>query len=333
MQAVHESLHGRCTEAQSETGTMARKPRIHFNGAVYHVILRGLDGKPIFRNVADRRAWEALVGEGCERFGHRLHAFCWMKDHVQMAVQIDEAPLSKIMQNLSFRYTRHFNKQHGEEGPLFHGRYKAILIDPDEYLDDLVRFIHNAPVRGGAAKTAEAYRWSSHSSYTGDVERPWVGTETVLRHFGKTDRSAVPAFERFVAAGRDEGDRPDLMRGTDGGRLLGNARFAKKALKPPKPVEKPMTLTQLVRHVCREEGVKEAALKNESRARRESQIRQIITYLATELGIASLTALADRFNRDLTTMSRNQRYFRDRLVEDDALAKRVRRLRRQVLAA
>ena len=311
---------------------MARKPRIHFRGAFYHVILRGLDGKSVFRGVADRRAWEALVEEGCERFGHRVHAFCWMKDHVQMVVQVADAPLSKIMQNLSFRYTRHFNKQHGEEGPLFHGRYKAILIDPEEYLNDLVRFIHNSPVRGGAAKSAADYRWSSHASYLGDDERGWVTTETVLSSFGKSARTAVPAFARFVDAGRGESDRPDLMRGTDGGRLLGGARFARKALKPPKPVIKPMTLTQLVRLVCREEGVKEAALKNESRARRESQIRQIITYLATELGIASLTALARRFNRDLTTMSRNQRYFRDRLGDDTELQRHVRRLRRMVLA-
>jgi len=311
---------------------MARKPRIHFSGAVYHVLLRGLDGKPVFRTVADRRAWEALVEEGCERFGHRVHAFCWMKDHVQMAIQVADAPLSKIMQNLSFRYTRHFNKRHGEEGPLFHGRYKAILIDPDEYLNDLVRFIHNNPVRNGVAKSAADYRWSSHQSYVGGDARSWVTTEAVLESFGKSRRSAVTGFARFVDAGRDERERQDLMRGTDGGRLLGGARFARKALKPPKPVAKPMTLTQLVRLVCREEGVKEAALKDESRARRESQIRQIITYLATEFGIASLTALAGRFNRDLTTMSRNQRYFRERLAEDTELQRRVRALRRRVLA-
>jgi len=312
---------------------MARKPRIHFSGAVYHVVLRGLDGTTIFKNVSDRRAWESLVEEGCERFGHRVHAFCWMKDHVQMAIQVADAPLSKIMQNLSFRYTRHFNKQHGTEGPLFHGRYRAILIDPDEYLNDLVRYIHNNPVRNGVAKAAKDYKWSSHLTYLGDTTRDWVSTDTVLSTFGKSPRASVTAFGKFVDAGRDEQERVDLMRGSDGGRLLGNARFAKKALKPPKVVEKPMTLPQLVRLVCKEEGVKEAALKNESRARRESQIRQIITYLATELGIANLTALADRFNRDLTTMSRNQRYFRDRLDDDTELTKRVRALRRQVLTA
>lgn len=311
---------------------MARKPRIHFSGAVYHVILRGLDDKAVFKGVADRRAWEALVVEGSERFGHKIHGFCWMKDHVQFAIEVADAPLSKIMQNLSFRYTRYFNKQHNTTGALFHGRYKAILIDPDVYLNELVRFIHNNPVRSGQSKTANDYKWSSHLSYLGEDDRDWVTTSRVLSTFGKTARGSVPKFTKYVEAGKSEGERPDLMRGTDGGRLLGDARFAKKALKPPKTVARPMSLSQLVKLVCKEESIKEAELKNASRARRESSIRQTITYLAMELDIASLTALADRFNRDLTTMSRNQRYYRDRLVEDADLQKRVKQLRKLVMA-
>ena len=180
------------------------------------------------------------------------------------------------------------------------------------------------------AKSAADYKWSSHRVYVGTEEQDWVTTDTVLGTFGKTSKTAVKNFARFVDAGRDEGDRPDLMRGSDGGRLLGSAKFAKKALKPRKAPVRTVTLNQLVKTICKEEGVKEAVLKNESRARRESQIRQTITYLATELDVASLTALADRFNRDLTTMSRNQRYFRDRLVDDGELAKHVKRLRRVV---
>ncbi len=312
---------------------MARKPRIHFKGAVYHVLLRGLEDRPVFRGVADRRTLEALVAEGTERFDHSVHAFCWMPDHVQLAVEVAEAPLSRVMQNLSFRYTRHYNSQHGEDGPLFHGRYKAIVVDPDEYLVDLVRWIHNNPVRAGKAKRAADFRWSSHNTYTGQGEvREWVTTERVLSSFARAKGGAAAGFERYVDEGRDESVRDDLMRGTDGGRLLGGERFRKRALRPPKESVPPMTLVQLVRLVCREEGVKEAALRDESRARRESAIRQTIAWLALEFGIASLTALAQRFNRDLTTMSRNQRYFRDRLQDDPELARRVRRLRRLVAA-
>lgn len=311
---------------------MARKPRIHFNGAVYHVLLRGLEGKPVFRNVADRREWESLVAEGVERFDHKILGFCWMPDHVQLAIEVANVPLSRVMQNLSFRYTRYYNSQHGEDGPLFHGRYKAILIDPDAYLTDLVAYIHNNPVRAGKAKKAADYKWSSHASYVGKDDRDWVSTERCLEQFGKTARKSMPAFSKHVDAARADGFRRDLERGADGGRLLGDAKFMRRALKPAKPVKRPMTLNQLVKLVCREEGVKEADLKSDSRARRESAIRQTITYLAMEYNVANLTAMADRFNRDLTTMSRNQRYFRDRLNEDSALQKHVRALGKQVSA-
>ena len=313
---------------------MARKPRIHFAGAVYHVTLTGLDQQTIFKNVADRRAWESLIEEGAQRFGHTLHAYCWARNHVQMAIQVGEAPLSKVMQNLSFRYTRYFNKQHQREGALFQGRYKAILIDPDEYLNDLVRYIHNNPIRNTTAKTADAAKWTSHQAYLDAGKQPaWLTTATVLSSFGKTDKASRKAFAKFVDAGRDEGERLDLMRGTDGGRLLGGPRFVKKALKPVKPTPRLMTLNQLVKQVCKEEGIKESALKSESRARHESRIRQTITYLAMELEVASLTAMAERFNRDLTTMSRNQRYYRDRLNDDPELQKHVRKLERQLRAS
>lgn len=293
--------------------------------------LTGLDQQTIFKTVADRRAWESLVEEGAQRFGHTLHGYCWARNHVQMAIQVADAPLSKVMQNLSFRYTRYFNKQHKREGALFQGRYKAILIDPDEYLNDLVRYIHNNPVRNAKAKSAEAAKWTSHAGYLDADKKPeWLTTETVLSTFGKTDKASRRAFARFVDAGRDEGERVDLMRGTDGGRLLGGSKFARKALRPVKVKPPLMTLNQLVKRLCKEEGVKEAQLKSESRARHESRIRQTITYLAMELEVASLTAMAERFNRDLTTMSRNQRYFRDRLNEDTELQKHVRKLQRQL---
>jgi REP element-mobilizing transposase RayT len=312
---------------------MARKPRIHFSGAVYHVILTGQADQPIFKGVADRRVWEGLIDEGAKRFGHSLLAFCWAKNHVQMAIRVSDAPLAKVMQNLSFRYTRHFNRQHEREGSLFRGRYKAILIDPDTYLNDLVRYIHNNPVRHGAARTAATAKWTSHQAYLHADQQPaWLDTRVVLSSFGKSDKTARAAFARFVDAGREEPERKDLMRGTDGGRLLGDARFARKALKPVKTPPRLMTPNQLVKRVCREEGVQEQALQNESRARHESRIRQTITYLAMELDVASLTAMADRFQRDLTTMSRNQRYFRDRLDNDPELQKHVRRLKRQLIS-
>ena len=79
---------------------------------------------------------------GLERFGHRIHGFCCMSNHFHLAVQAAEEPLSRIMQNLAFRYTRWANKKQSRTGHLFQGRYKALLVDADSYLLELVHYIH-----------------------------------------------------------------------------------------------------------------------------------------------------------------------------------------------
>ena len=90
---------------------MARKPRIHYPGAVYHVILRGNGGQDIFYSQEDRYRLYILLQEGIERFGHRIHAFCLMPNHLHIVVQVGDIALSKIFQDVSFRYTRYINKK------------------------------------------------------------------------------------------------------------------------------------------------------------------------------------------------------------------------------
>ena len=85
--------------------SMARKPRIHYPGAVYHVILRGNDGQDIFFNASDRSRFCLLLQEGVERYEHRIHAFCLMTNHVHLVIQVGDVRLSRIMQNLCFRET------------------------------------------------------------------------------------------------------------------------------------------------------------------------------------------------------------------------------------
>jgi len=90
---------------------MARKPRLHIPGGLYLVMLRGNGGQDIFFSDNDRIYFQSLVEEGVKRFEHRIHGYCWMRNHVHLAIQVGEAPLSKIIQNLSFRYTRYLNKK------------------------------------------------------------------------------------------------------------------------------------------------------------------------------------------------------------------------------
>ena len=128
---------------------MARKPRIHLPDGLYHVIFRGNGGQDVFLTDADYRRFYLLLQEGTFRFGYRVHAFCLMTNHIHLALQVGEIPLSRSMQNLSFRYTRWLNWREQRTGHLFQGRYKAVLVDGDSYLLELVRYIHLNPVRAG----------------------------------------------------------------------------------------------------------------------------------------------------------------------------------------
>jgi len=132
-------------------------------------MLRGNGGQNVFYSPADRIQLYLLLQEGIERFVHRIHAFCLMINHIHLVIQVGEVPLSKIIQNISFRYTRYINGRMKRIGHLFQGRYKAILIDADSYLLELVRYIHNNPLRVGLAQAPEQYQWSSHQAYGYDT--------------------------------------------------------------------------------------------------------------------------------------------------------------------
>jgi hypothetical protein len=130
--------------------------------------------------------------------------------HVHLVVQGGEVPLSLILQNLSFRYTRFINHRKKQTGHLFQGRYKALLLDIDTYLLELVRYIHNNPVRARMVKSPEEYPWSSHSAYLGDISVPWLTTDWVLAKFAVKKGKAVELYRQFVFKTMDEEHRNEF---------------------------------------------------------------------------------------------------------------------------
>ena len=89
--------------------SMPRKKRHHFNSALYHVMLRGNNDQAIFFDDINRCRLCLLVNEACCRFGCQVHAFCWMSNHIHLAIQVDNVPLSKIMHNIACRYAKFIN--------------------------------------------------------------------------------------------------------------------------------------------------------------------------------------------------------------------------------
>ncbi|MCP4749795.1 MAG: transposase [Proteobacteria bacterium] len=281
---------------------MARKPRIHFPGALYHVMLRGNGGQRVFFSDDDRRELYRLLEEGVERFGHRIHAFCLMSNHFHLAVQIENIPLSKIVQNVSFRYTQYINKKKRRSGHLFQGRYKALLVDQDRYLLRLIRYIHLNPLRSNLASNLDHYPWSSHPCYTGDRRLDWLHLDWVYARLANGRTSAVKQYLALML--NEDEDEIQFGKGEKYSTIVGSDSFAEHALKQAvKNDLVEITLDEIVHIVCRQLKVNEVQLKAPGRNRTLAKARFFVAKYALEYSTSTLQSLGDVFGRDIVTLS------------------------------
>ena len=226
-----------------------------------------------------------------------------MTNHVHLLIQVGHHPLAKLLQNLSFRYTKFINKRKNRQGHLFQGRYKAFLVDANSYLLELVRYIHNNPIRANLAKDAAAYPWTSHRAYSGLEELPWLTAEWVLGHFGERIASARKQYRDFIAKGATEGHRSDFYGGVSDSRVIGDDSFLETVLDETDRTTAP-SLQSIIERVCRYYGVSLRDLQVQGRIRKMAEIRGVICWLAQRLEAASVSEIAAIFERDLSTMSR-----------------------------
>jgi putative transposase len=310
---------------------MARKPRVHVPGGVYHVILRGNGGQRIFFSEADHRQLEALITEGIRRFGYRVHGYCWMPNHVHLLVQVGRIGLSTIIQNLAFRYTRWLNGRQRRRGHLFQGRYQAILVDADSYLLELIRYVHLNPVRAGLVADPGAYPHSGHRAYLGHAHVPWLHCEWVLGQFADTEGAARRRYRRFIQAGVSEGHRADLYRGSTDSRILGDDHFAEAMARQSRiPVRRAIPIERIVAAGATVVGIDQDRLCSPSRDRGSARARALLAYTVVTYGQATLTALSRILHRDVATLSNGAAMVRNRLAEDSVLRDQIATLRQRL---
>jgi hypothetical protein len=250
-----------------------------------------------------------------------------MTNHIHLALQVSDIALSRAMQNLSFRYTRWVNWRRKKTGHLFQGRYKAVLVDCDSYLLELVRYIHLNPVRAGMVKDPEKYPWSGHRAYLGKESLPWLTTDWVLGQFEKSPATARAAYQAFVWDGLGEERRLEFHNGGEDSRLLGDDRFAERCLscaeyRPPR-----LAVEDISAAVCQAYGINEAELQAKSQQRVVSEARAVIGWLGRELECVTLSVVARHVNRDIGSLSSAVRRLSDRLRESPELWNRVQSLK------
>ncbi len=311
---------------------MARKPRINFPGAVYHVILRGNAGQNIFFDDKDRCRFYLLMQEGLERYGHRVLAFCLLTNHAHLAIQIGNVPLSRIIQNLSFRYTRWVNRRQKRIGHLFQGRYKAILVDADAYLLELIAYIHLNPVRANMVEIPEAYSWSSHRAYIGSEQIPWLQPEYVIAYFSRDSAQARRLFAEFVVERNADGHQEGFYgKGSSDSRLMGEDLFIENVLMQTtnSPVSKP-GIGEVLEAIKKIYDLNDEALISPSQERRLSEARCLASWAVREFTDAPLTELAVRLGREPSSLSAAIRRFELRRKSESEFEEKIASLKQEM---
>ncbi len=217
---------------------VARKLRIEYAGAIYHVMNRGDRQEPIFRDDGDRVLFLETLGQACGKTDWQVHAWCLMLNHFHLVIETPKANLVAGMKWLLGTYTGRFNRKHKLYGHLFGGRYKALIVDGsgNGYLRTVCDYVHLNPVRAkrlSQEQKLRAYRWSSYGEY---LKRPgqragWLRVGRLLGEMGIPKDSAAgrKEFERRMELRRWE-DQSEQWKGVRRGWCLGEGAFRKELL-------------------------------------------------------------------------------------------------------
>ena len=217
---------------------MARKLRVEYPGAIYHVMSRGDRREAIFKDDQDRRCFEVTLAEACQKTGWQVHAYCLMANHFHLVVETPRGNLVAGMKWFLGTYTGRFNRRHKQFGHLFSGRYKALIVDGSGsgYLKTVCEYVHLNPARAKMLRPEEPlrrYRWSSWPEYLKGPRqrRGWLRVDRWLGELGipKDSPAGRRELER-VMEGRRQAEEGGRYTGIRRGWYLGERAFKQELL-------------------------------------------------------------------------------------------------------
>lgn len=282
---------------------MPRRLRIHAPGGFYHVTLRGNHRRTIFVEEGDQRLLNVIVARAISRFDARVHAYCWMTNHIHLLLQAGTEPIGGPMRNIAAEFARAMQSKLGTTGHFFERRYHATLVDSDSYLLQLIRYIHRNPVEAGIATKVVEYPWSSHHAYMGSRSESWVTVNLGLSMFAADRKKAAAAYGRFLEEPTAD-DQPwiSTMASNGGtGLVLGNEDFVAQIQGRPFAPKARQSLNELISEGCRRFAVSADRLGSTLHDPYAARVRAWIAHQAISRRIASLAAVARALGRNEAT--------------------------------
>jgi REP element-mobilizing transposase RayT len=290
---------------------MPRVARLDIPGLLQHVIVRGVERREIFLDDHDRRRFLDRLSGLLEEMETRCYAWSLMPNHFHLLLLPTRYKLAALMRRVLTGYAVTFNLVHHRVGHLFQNRYKSIVCDKENYLLELVRYIHLNPIRAGVVKTLEEldrYPWSGHTVLMGHWTLEGQVVDEVLEHFGRSLSRARGQYRHFVSDGLEMGRREEFVGGGGRGkqaiksdaensdhvdsRILGDRVFADQVLRNRRLSERgrvSISLSELIERVSGILNVDPTLIRQPSKIRLFAEARGIISYVGIrELGYKGL---------------------------------------------
>jgi len=312
---------------------MARPLRIEYPGAYYHVMNRGQSRRAIFMEDKGRQSFLDLLADIARLWKVEIYAYCLMDNHYHLLLSTPTGGLSRAMRHVDGIYTQKFNRVHHCDGPLFRGRYKALLIDAEEYFLSVVRYIHQNPVGAGVVSDIDRYRWSSHWGYLNKKQCPdWLDTRSVMSRFG-----GLKEYQRFMHDEIEE-EIEEFYQGPYQKPVLGSKEFIgrvrerlgdKARVEQEKPESRRIfgvDLEEIVEATAREYGKEVEELKRRKRGG-ENEARMVAIYLGRQLGGHKHEEIGKTLGLGKTSsVSSAYLLMKERVAKEKQLGRRVRRI-------
>jgi len=320
---------------------MARPLRIQYRGALYHILSRGNEKKNIFLDNGDYEKFIQILAMLPKRFGVVIYGYVLMSNHYHLLVETPEANIVRAIHLLNTVYAVYFNDKYERAGHLFQGRYVAFLIEKEEYLLAVSRYIHLNPVRAGivAAGAAEDYEWSSCSDYVMRFKKHrWLNREWILSQFDSRENSALKLYRKFI--GESEGRQDNPFDNLKSGMVIGSERFLAclrkkigaindREIPNKRELNNALPLEAIIAAVADEFNVMPSEIK--SPRRRSNSARGVCLYLIRRLMGLPNNEIGNMFGIGYSGVSQAALRIKKEAEKDGELKERLERIEQKIV--
>lgn len=294
---------------------------------------RGRRREDIYFSRSDYQTFITVMQETAEVWNLKVSAYCLMSNHYHLLIHTPEGNLSRCMRNINGVYPQCFNRSHNVDGQLFRGRYRAVLIEADNHLLEVLRYIHRNPIRAGLVKSLDKYPWSSHRGFVSSTEKwKWLYKDYLLSMLSEKKSKSRSAYLDFVSQGEPESierfyslkNLPSLL-GSDSFKELvkdrfNHLRFTKEI---PDSRELAVSANNIIGFVCDYFNIRKAQIVYSTRGKTNVP-RDVAFYLVRKHTGKTLVEVGRYFDIDsYSTVSSAVLRIKERKTKDHTLQKQL----------